>query len=162
MGKLLKWLFFGFIGLAGLGSIIDSSKSPEQKAAEQQERQRQESVRAEAAREQASRELASLPTASAADLAAAYSSNTVGADLRFKGKKFKVTGTVSDINTDFLGNPYLILRGGVNQFSEPQFQFSKSEAARLGTLKKGNRVVLVCTGKGDVAKTPMSGDCILL
>jgi hypothetical protein len=44
---------------------------------------------------------------------------------------------------------------------EPQFQFDEGSAAQLGTLRKGVEVVLICVGKGDVAKTPMSGDCLM-
>ena len=101
-----------------------------------------------------------LTEVSAYDLAREYDQNTVAADQKFKGKRFKVTGTVVDINTDFLGNPYLVLSGGVNQFSNPQFEFDKKLANRLANLRKGERVVLVCEGKGDIAKTPMSDSCI--
>jgi hypothetical protein len=116
---------------------------------------------AEEKREHARAEMASLPSYSAGELARAYEENTVAADGAFKGKKFKVRGVVASINTDFLGNPYLTLRGGLNQFMEPQFQFDEGSAAQLGTLRKGVEVVLICVGKGDVAKTPMSGDCLM-
>lgn len=59
---------------------------------------------------------------SAQQLAQAYDRNTVAADQQFKGKRFKVTGVVDSINTDMFGNPYVTLRGGVNQFMEPQFE----------------------------------------
>ena len=96
------------------------------------------------------------------DIAKSYNENTVAADQKFKDKKFKVIGTVADISTDLLGDPYVTLRGGVNQFMEPQFGFEKSDSAQLAKLKKGSKVTLICTGKGDVAKTPMSGSCSLL
>ena len=102
-----------------------------------------------------------LLVVTATDIASAYNENTVAADQNFKGKKFKVSGTVTDINTDFMGNPYVTLQGGVNQFMEPQFGFDKSASAQLASLKKGSVVTLICTGKGDVAKTPMSGSCSL-
>jgi hypothetical protein len=98
---------------------------------------------------------------SSAELAAAYNDNTIAADQKYKGKKYKVSGTVAAINTDFLGNPYLTLKGGVNQFMEPQFKFEKSETAQLATLKKGAKVTMVCIGNGDVVKTPMSESCTL-
>ena len=107
-------------------------------------------------------EIDALPNVTASAMASAYSDNTVAADQQFKDKKFKVTGTVADINTDIMGNPYITLRGGVNQFMEPQFAFDKSDAAKLANLKKGSKVSLICIGKGDVAKTPMSGSCALL
>lgn len=106
--------------------------------------------------------MATLPTYTANDMARAYEENTVAADALFKGKKFKVTGTVASINTDFMGNPYITLRGGVNQFMEPQFGFDDSFAPHLSQWRKGAKVQLVCIGKGDVAKTPMSSECVPL
>jgi hypothetical protein len=102
------------------------------------------------------------PTVSAHEIAQAYEQNTVAADQRFKGRRYRVQGTVADINTDLFGNPYLTLRGGVNQFMEPQFKFDKDALSSLANLRKGVRVTLECTGAGDIAKTPMSDDCALL
>ncbi|WP_206199408.1 OB-fold protein [Parasulfuritortus cantonensis] len=94
-------------------------------------------------------------------IAQAYEENTVAADQKFKGKRFKITGTVADINTDFMGDPYVTLKGGVNQFMEPQFGFDKSSSTQLANLYKGATITLVCTGKGDIAKTPMWDSCTL-
>lgn len=167
--NLLKWGAIVFVGLVVLGMVLNALKSPEEKAAEETARE-QARIEREAAREQERLErqqaeaqaIAEMPTVTAQALAAAYEQNTVAADARFKGQRFKVTGVVVSINTDFLGNPYLVLRGGVNQFMEPQFSFSKSDSEKLATLRKGARVTLICTGSGDVAKTPMSKGCRLL
>lgn len=97
---------------------------------------------------------------SAQQLAQAYDRNTGAADQQFKGKTFKVTGVVDSINTDLFGNPYVTLRGGVNQFMEPQFELDEAHANYAAGLQSGMRISLVCTGRGDVAKTPMSEDCI--
>ncbi len=97
---------------------------------------------------------------SAQQLAQAYDRNTVAADQQFKGKTFKVTGVVDSINTDLFGNPYVTLWGGVNQFMEPQFELDEAHANYAAGLQSGMRISLVCTGRGDVAKTPMSEDCI--
>ncbi|MCE0980887.1 hypothetical protein LU680_02260 [Pseudomonas monteilii] len=96
---------------------------------------------------------------SAQQLAQAYDRNTVAADQQFKGKTFKVTGVVDSINTDLFGNPYVTLRGGVNQFMEPQFKLDGAHANYAAGLQSGMRVSLICIGRGDVAKTPMSKDC---
>ncbi|PZE09592.1 hypothetical protein DMX10_30395 [Pseudomonas sp. 57B-090624] len=118
--------------------------------------------RAQLKAEQEAREIEALPLYKASDLARAYADNTVAADQEFKGRRFKVTGTVVAINTDFLGKPYVSLKGGVNQFMEPQFAFDKDQVDDLAELRKGMKVTFVCTGRGDVAKTPMSRDCTLL
>jgi tRNA_anti-like len=98
----------------------------------------------------------------AGELARAYEVNSVAADQRFKGVRFNVTGTVVDIATDILGDTYVTLDGGVNMFMQPQFGFSKSDAAMVSGLRRGDAVTFACRGKGDVAKIPMSGDCTRL
>jgi len=95
-----------------------------------------------------------------AKVAQDYDDNTVAADMQYKGKRVKVSGRITDINTDFLGKPYLVL-AGTNQFTGPQFKFDKSDMSSLATLKKGAQVSVVCIGKGDVVKTPMFEDCEL-
>lgn len=173
MKKTLKWIGAAFLGLMVLGMIVNATKTPEERAAEQAAREqdkaekaaaKEEAAKANAAQEAAAEQekLAALPSVTAREIAAAYEANTVAADLQFKGKKFKVTGTVGDINTDILGRPYLTLRGGVNEFMEPQFAFEKNAATELAKLKKGQKVTLACTGKGDVAKIPMSDSCALI
>ncbi|EPV0080027.1 TPA: hypothetical protein NIH89_006889 [Pseudomonas aeruginosa] len=97
---------------------------------------------------------------SAQQLAQAYDRNTVAADQQFKGKRFKVTGVVDSINTDLFGNPYVTLRGGVNQFMEPQFELDDAHANYAAGLQSGMGISLICTGRGDVAKAPMSKDCV--
>lgn len=97
---------------------------------------------------------------SAQQLAQAYDRNTVAADQQFKGKRFKVTGVVESINTDLFGAPYVTLRGGVNQFMEPQFKLDDAHANYAAGLQSGMRISLICIGGGDVAKTPMSKGCV--
>lgn len=162
MKKFLKWIGIIFVGLFVLGIIIEANKSPEQKAAEQEAHQLEQASLAEAALEHTKQELAALPSVTAAIIAKAYDENTVAADQQFKGKKFKVFGTVIEISTDFMGNPYITLSGGVNEFMEPQFSFEESQAPQLASLKKGSKVTLVCVGRGDIAKTPMSGSCSMI
>lgn len=162
MKKLLKWVAIIIGGLIVLGFIADAMKSPEQKAADTAAREQQNAQRAAQQQAQVQQEAAAMPVVTAADIAKAYNENSVAADQQFKGKKFKVTGTVTDINTNFMGEPYLTLRGSVNQFMEPQFAFKKGDSAQLATVKKGAKVTLICVGKGDIAKIPMSEHCSML
>lgn len=97
---------------------------------------------------------------SAQQLAQAYDRNTVAADQQFKGKRFKVTGVVDSINTDIFGDPYVTLRGGVNPFMQPQFELGKPYSDYAARLSQGMRITLTCKGRGDVAKTPMSDECV--
>ena len=57
------------------------------------------------------------------------------------------------------GNPYLTLRGGVNQFMELQFELDEADANDAAGPQSAMRISLICTGRGDVANTPMSRDC---
>lgn len=88
-----------------------------------------------------------------------YDENTVAADMLYKDKRVQVTGRILDINTDFMGYPYLILAGH-NRMLAPQFKFGKSHLSSIAALKKGAEVSVVCTGTGDLAKTPMFKDCV--
>jgi len=99
---------------------------------------------------------------SAYQIASEYNQNTVKADTDWKGHRYYVKGEIADINTDFTGNAYVTLRGGVNEFMEPQFSFKESEKAKVSELRKGQEVILECTGNGDIAKTPMSKDCLFV
>lgn len=139
------WLALALVGMAS------SERSPSKPVASS-------SVQSQPAKVAAPAE--PLKAYSVQQLAQAYDRNTVAADQQFKGKRFQVTGTVDSINTDMFGNPYVTLRGGVNQFMEPQFELDEQHASYAAGLQSGMRISLVCTGRGDVAKTPMSKDCV--
>ena len=160
--KLLKWVFFGFLGLIALGFVIDANMSPEEKAKLAEKRKADAAAEATAKAETAKQEAESMPIVSAAEIAKAYEANTVAADQQFKDKKVKVSGTIGDINTNFMGNPYITMTGGENPFMLPQFHFDKGAADQIAKLSKGKKVTVICTGNGDVAKTPMLGDCSLV
>ncbi|ORC50809.1 hypothetical protein BZK31_27830 [Pseudomonas floridensis] len=96
----------------------------------------------------------------AMQVSSSYGENSVAADMLFRDKRVKVTGRITDINTDFMGNPYLILAGS-NQFMGPQFKFNKSALSAIAALKKGAQISVICTGRGDLAKIPMFENCEL-
>lgn len=97
----------------------------------------------------------------AREISSAYHENTVSADNKFKNKRFEVSGTLSDINTDLTDRAVLVLKGGINEFMEPQAELADGEKPFAANLKKGAEVVLVCTGNGDIAKSPLMNNCIL-
>jgi hypothetical protein len=90
------------------------------------------------------------------ELETAYKENTVAADLKYKNKRFKISGTVKDINTDIFSNAYITMKGE-NMFMGPQFELEDKNQAI--SLKQGQRITMICTGYGDVAKTPMNKKC---
>jgi hypothetical protein len=102
--------------------------------------------------------VAPLKSFTAKQVASSYEENTVAADMQFKSKRVKVSGRITDINTDFMGRPYLVL-AGTNEYFGPQFGFDQSDMSVMATLKKGTTVNVICTGKGDIAKVPMFEDC---
>lgn len=162
IGKLFKWAFFGFVGLMVLAYFVGANMSPEEKAALAEKRKAEAAAEVQAAADQAKQAAASLGTVTAAEITKAYDGNTVAADQMYKGKTLKIKGTVSDISTDIVGNPYVTLKGGVNQFMEPQFQFLSGAVDQMAKLSKGQSVTFVCTGAGDIAKTPMLRDCAMV
>lgn len=160
--KLFKWAFFLFLAFIGLAIFIGSNMTPEEKAKYEAQRQAEAAAEAEQKATQAKQEADSMELVQVSAIAKAYNDNTVAADQLYKGKKLKVQGTVAEISTNIMGDPYLQLRGGVNQFMEPQMHFDKGAADQLAKLKKGQQVTAVCEGSGDIGKTPMLNDCSLL
>jgi hypothetical protein len=93
-------------------------------------------------------------------MAADYERNTVAADQRYEDQRFKVSGVVESINIDLFGNPYVTLRGGVNSFMAPQFKLDSTHCNYAAGLQQGLLITLLCNGRSDVAKTPMSDACV--
>lgn len=87
-----------------------------------------------------------------------YEANTVSADQKYKNKRFIVSGTISSINTDFTNSPYIEM--ATTGFLGTQAYFSSGQESMVAALQKGQQVSLACTGKGDVAKTPMLRECV--
>lgn len=101
-----------------------------------------------------------LQAYTSSQVATSYDESTVAADILFKGKRVQVTGQITDINTDYFGNPYLVM-GGKNQYIGPRFKFDRSAMSDIASLKKGESVKVNCTGQGDVLRTPMFEDCAI-
>src|SRR6476659_3123546 len=89
MGLLAK-LGIGFAGIVVIGLLLPKAEQAANKSADQ------------AQNEIVANETDALPTYSAMEIGKAYDANTVAADAKFKDKRFKVTGVVTDINTDLM------------------------------------------------------------
>lgn len=160
-GMAFGWLILWFV-LPSWNGSKNTTRSTSSSVASSTTSGPSEYEKKEIARREEKARLNGLTLISASQLAQAYDENTVAADQMFKDKWFRVSGVVTSISTDIFGKPYVTLKGGVNQFMEPQFSFDKDQAYVVAGLRKGTKVVLACEGHGDVAKTPMSGDCKLL
>lgn len=84
---------------------------------------------------------------SAPKLYADYAANEVLADSKYKGKWLRVTGTVVEIGKDFTDDPYVTLVGE-NDYQNVRALFRKTMNVRLADLQKGERVSMLCLGKG--------------
>ena len=92
------------------------------------------------------------------ELLEAYEANEVGADAKFKGKKLRITGVVNEIASGIGDEPDIRLEGG-KMFKHVTLQgVSKTDAARL---KKGQKIVAVCKGNGEIIGTPFLKNCAL-
>jgi hypothetical protein len=79
-----------------------------------------------------------------------YDANQIAADHKYKGRRFRVSGTVAAITSDFADDPQVWLvsdgLGGVDADG-----LSKTFA---GTLKKGDTLRAACTVTGSMIGTP--------
>ena len=115
----------------------------------------------------------SLLRVSAQDVAKAYDENQVAADQAYYQKQLLVTGAVASINSGLANSPYIVFQG-TNEFEGPQASFggdilsaltsSPTDPSdvdkRIATLKKRQRISLVCMGAGSVAGTATFSDCV--
>lgn len=84
----------------------------------------------------------------AEDLFAAYDTNEVAADNKYKGKELKITGTIKDIGKDILDDTYITLDTG-NLIYSVQCYFKNSQLDAVAELAKNQTVTLVgkCDGQ---------------
>ncbi|MGO4579601.1 hypothetical protein AB4Z48_26515 [Cupriavidus sp. 2TAF22] len=95
---------------------------------------------------------------SAAQLYQEYKANEVLADTKYKGNWLYVSGVVAEIGKDFTDAPYLRLLAGQFQFDNVRAMLGKSATSVLAQLHKGNRVSVMCLGRGMLVGSPVL-DC---
>ena len=141
-GKVIKGVVYTVLSLVGIVFIVGVFAP-----------QTQQAVATPSSPEPAARDV------HATQLAAAYERNGVSADAQFKGQALRVTGKVTAIGTDLFNHAVITLDGAVNPFLQPSATLKESERSRAGSISAGQKVVLLCTGAGDVVKAPMLKDC---
>jgi len=146
MQKFLKLLSSMFIGLMTLG-LISCNKPPE--------------TIQEKSSDQLTEEKSFFET-TATEIAKEYADNPAAADNKFKDATYNVTGMIVDTSKNFIKEPYVSLKGGLNPEKEPQFVFQQSEKDKAAELKIGQNIKLQCIGQGDISEIPMSGECKIL
>lgn len=95
---------------------------------------------------------------SAMTVAKAYSDNQVAADQKYYKKNLFLTGKIQSINSGLGNKPYIAFMG-TNPFMLPQAHFNKVDINEIVSLKKGQKLKLVCEGNGAVAGIPMFDSC---
>lgn len=147
MQKFLERVFVRFIALSFILSVVSCNKPPE-------------SLQNKSA-DQISDEKSFFET-TATEIAREYADNPAAADNKFKDATYNVTGLIVDTSQNFIKEPYVSLKGGLNPEKEPQFVFQQSEKDKAEKLKIGQNVKLQCIGQGDISEIPMSGECKIL
>ena len=134
------------------GKSNDTQKKPEQPAASQpaQEQQAQES--------QPDQQIQIAGDIKAEEIAAAYEKNEKAADQKYKGKYFRITGTVDELDKDAKNRPQIHLKWR-DPFNRPQLIFSKDLASEVAKYKKGQKVAAICKFNGIVFCMAQGVDC---
>jgi hypothetical protein len=95
---------------------------------------------------------------SAIEVSGNYEENQVAADQKYFKKTLFLTGKVASINSGLGNEPYVTLRG-INSFMLPQVHFIDGNVEKIASLKRGQKINLVCYGDGAIIGTPVFKDC---
>jgi hypothetical protein len=90
-----------------------------------------------------------------------YEENEVAADLRYKGQRLRVMGTVVSVERDYEDRPVLHLFGG-NAIFPTVATLNKADIPAVSRLKKGDEVVVRCIGAGRQMRMPLLERCLML
>jgi hypothetical protein len=92
------------------------------------------------------------------ELWAAYDSNEVAADERYKGKLLRVVGTLASIDKDFLDKVVLRLRSP-NQFMHTSATLVDAQKGAAASLRKGMEITVECECAGRIVGSPVLRKC---
>jgi hypothetical protein len=88
-------------------------------------------------------------TVPVAELLLHYKSNEVAADQRFKGKRVRTTGVVSEIKKDIVDDIYVTIGTGAElEFPQVQAFFPDSLASKAAGLTSGQTITVDCDCEG--------------
>jgi hypothetical protein len=97
---------------------------------------------------------------SAEQLSADYLAGEVAADRKYKDHRLRLTGVVDGTGKDILNRTYLTLRTPTMAMVVTA-RLETAQEPRAARLAKGDRVQLVCTGRGLAIGAPLVDDCRL-
>lgn len=99
-----------------------------------------------------------LIAVSAREIASDYDDNEVAADQKYKGKILEVSGIVASIDSS-VGDQAIVQLVGKNEFQTVSTQGNNDFTQYATTLKKGQNIVLICKGDGEVIGFPQLKNC---
>jgi RecG-like helicase len=127
--------------------LQDQAESPPEKNTDAVKVEKTQGVEAETIQEFASR------------IKDDYEENEVRADLKYKGKKIEVVGTVQRIEKSAFGTPYIVMTGKGDRGESVQCMFNAGSNNELSKLKKGDSVNVIGKCDGRLLGTVMFSDC---
>lgn len=87
-----------------------------------------------------------------------YDDNKAAAGQKYKGKILEVSGIVASIDSS-VGDQAIVQLVGKNEFQTVSTQGNNDFTQYATTLKKGQNVVLICEGDGEVIGFPQLKNC---
>ena len=95
-----------------------------------------------------------------AELVSAYSENEVAADAKYKGKDVEVSGMVSNISNGISDDDLIVTLEGKG-FNSVMCNLAHTESKKATSLKKGQKIALVCTGNSATLGSPSLNNCVI-
>lgn len=157
MKKLLKWIFYIFVGLMVIGYFADKNEDGNTSTSSTQVSQPKSAASTSSA--VASQPQKTVYQTTARKLFNDYDENEVAVDEQLKGKLVAVTGIVQSIDKDFTDSIIISLKTD-NQFMPARMDMKDSQKAAAIALKKGKQVVIVCAKMSRLIGAPSGRNCI--
>ncbi|MFW1754592.1 OB-fold protein [Acinetobacter wanghuae] len=103
------------------------------------------------------------PIYTAEKITSDYGQNEIRANNLYKSKQFFITGKIGGIDAGIDDKPVVNLKTNANYgFNSPLLKFNKIDQEKVAELNKGQKVTLLCTGKSEIAGTPILENCMFL
>ncbi|MEG0208785.1 OB-fold protein [Hafnia sp.] len=148
MKKILKWIFYIFLALIVIGYIAEKdNKTKSSTSSDSSASSSQPSA------------IKEVYKTTANQLFNDYEDNEVAADEKMKGKLIAVSGVVDSIDKDFTNSIVIGLRTS-NQFMSARMEMEDSQKSTALSLKKGQKVTILCESMSRVIGSPAGRDCV--
>lgn len=157
MKKVLKWIFYIFVGLMVIGYFAGKKEDGNTSTSSTQTSQSTSAANASPA--EATPPQKPVYQTTARKLFNDYDENEVAVDEQLKGKLIAVTGIVQSIDKDFTDSIVISLKTD-NQFMPARMDMKDSEKSTAMGLKKGKQVVIICERMSRVVGSPSGRKCV--